>query len=141
MVIFLYRSDNVEITTEDVLYKIDKEFTIKYKPFSKFKNSGWLWDMCVELVKNEDLFNKLIFANDVLKIPPVEVFVSINNTITDLTDYDKKALGAFWGFIFKFVFEYRNQRSKCITTKPIRTATYFYDRPQEVVIRGDGFHA
>lgn len=131
----------MEITTAHVLEKIEAEFTIKYKPFSKFKNSGLLWDMCITLIKNQDLFNKLIFANDVLQIPPVEVFVSINNSITELTDYDKKALGAFWGFIFKSVFEYRNQRSKCITTKAVRTATYFYDRPHEVVIRGDGFYA
>ncbi|MEG1254909.1 hypothetical protein [Clostridium sp.] len=131
----------MEVTTQDILEKIDKEFTIKYKPFSKFKNSGQLWDMCINLVKNPDLLNKLIFANDILNIPPVEVFVSINNTISEITDYDKKALGAFWGFVFKFVFEYRNQRSKCITTKAIRTATYFYDRPNQIVVKGDGFYA
>jgi hypothetical protein len=126
------------ITTKDILDKIENEFSHAYKPFSKFKNSGELWNKCVEVIKDEDLMNKIIFANDILSVPPVEVFDRINSTISINSDFEKKALGSFWGFVFKFVFGYKNQRSKSITTNNIRTATYFYDKPEKInVIKGE----
>ncbi len=78
----------------------------------------------------------IIFCNDYLEMPPVKVFAIVNNK-TDLSDENKKSIGAFWGFVFKYVFGYKNQRSISVRGKSgnIKTATYFYDisSPVEVV--------
>lgn len=117
------------ITCKDIVSKINDDFGNKYKPFSKFKDSGEIWDECMKAVNDPKLMNHIIFCNDVLKIPPVKVFLAANETLTGgFSVYDKKCIGAFWGFVFKFVFMYQSQKdSNPINLKGIKTATYFYD--------------
>lgn len=119
----------MNFTSKQIENTIYTDFTHAYKPFSNFKNSGPLWDACIDYVNNSDLMNGMIFSNDILQIPPVKVFIAINKQFNNLSDYEKKALGAFWGFVFKFVFNYRNQRSVSIinNTNNIKSATYYYD--------------
>ena len=117
----------------EIIKEIDNNFEKKYKPFSKFKNSGVIWDECIKAVNDVKLMNHIIFCNDVLRIPPVKVFLAANTTLTgDFTDLEKKSIGAFWGFVFKFVFMYGSQASSPVNMKGVRTATYFYDNVNAV---------
>jgi len=125
----------MEIKSEDIITKVSADFAGVYKPFSNFPNSGLLWNECINTVQNAKLMNHIIFCNDVLQMPPVKVFLAANNNISIvLTDEEKKAVGAFWGFIFKFVFGYRNQKSISVRVNNLKSATYFFDAslPMEV---------
>ena len=56
--------------------------------------------------------------------------------ISQLTDEEKKSIGAFWGFVFKFVFGYKNQKSVSVRVADnnLKSATYFFDCPQEIEV-------
>ena len=124
----------MKVTSSEIINKINSDFSSVYKPFSNFPNSGVLWNECINTVKDAKLLNNIIFCNDVLQIPPVKVFLAANNISTVLTDDDKKSIGAFWGFVFKFVFGYRNQKSVSIRINSVKSATYFFDAPQTVEV-------
>ncbi|MBM7648411.1 hypothetical protein JOC78_001353 [Bacillus ectoiniformans] len=126
----------MKISTNSIIQKIDSDFTSIYKPFSKFPNSGHIWDSCIKAVQDEKLMSHIIFCNDVLQIPPVKVFLKATNTLDqEFTNFEKKAIGAFWGFIFKFVFNYRLQKDNVpIHSKGVKKAAYFYDVADSVEI-------
>ena len=122
----------------DIINKINSDFSNTYKPFSNFPNSGLLWNECINTILNPKLMINIIFCNDILQIPPVKVFLMANKNISDnLSDDDKKAIGAFWGFIFKFVFGYRNQKSISVRVRNVKSATYFFDCPQDVDVENE----
>ena len=127
----------MKITPAMIIDKINTEFGSTYRPFSNFVNSGDLWNECINAVNDVKLMNHIIFCNDTLKIPPVKVFLMANDSIVgDLTDTEKQFIGAFWGFVFKFVFHYRSQKDSVpINTKGIKKAAWFYDKeaPVEVI--------
>ena len=53
--------------------------------------------------------------------------------------YLKKAIGAFWGMVFKFVLGYRDQESVSISLNQrffVRTATCFQNPVQSVKLEG-----
>ena len=128
----------MKISTLNIINRIDYEFTNVYKPFSNFPHSGKVWNECIATVRDSKLMNNIIFSNDVLLAPPVKVFLMANGKLDDeLSDYEKKAIGAFWGFIFKFVFGYRNQRSISIRVNDVKSATYFFDNPQPIEIENE----
>lgn len=122
------------IKQQDILTRIDTDFTKTYKPFSNFKGSGAMWQACIDTVNNQELMNHMIFVNDKLELPPVKVFLAVNKQFQNLSPMDKKALGAFWGFVFKFVFEYKEQRSTIINCNGVKTATYFYGNSSAVKV-------
>lgn len=124
----------MEVTSSEIINKINSDFSSVYKPFSNFPNSGVLWNECINTVKDAKLLNNIIFCNDVLQIPPVKVFLAAKNISTVLTDDNKKSIGAFWGFVFKFVFGYRNQKSVSIRINSVKSATYFFDVPQDIEV-------
>ncbi|MDF2672422.1 MAG: hypothetical protein K0R09_687 [Clostridiales bacterium] len=117
------------IYPSSIIIRINSDFTSVYKPFSNFPGSGLLWSECINSINDVKLMNHIIFCNDVMHIPPVKVFLMANNNLNQqFTDFEKKAMGAFWGFIFKSVFSYRLQKDSVpINTKGVKKATYFYD--------------
>lgn len=126
----------MKLTSVDIINKINADFSGVYKPFSNFPNSGVLWDECIDTIKDAKLMNNIIFCNDILMIPPVKVFLAANQSINIvLPDEDKKAIGAFWGFVFKFVFNYKNQKSISVRINNVKSATYFFDAPQPVEVK------
>ena len=124
----------MKVTSSEIINKINSDFSSVYKPFSNFPNSGVLWNECINTIKDAKLLNNIIFCNDVLQIPPVKVFLAAKNISTVLTDDNKKSIGAFWGFVFKFVFGYRNQKSVSIRINSVKSATYFFDVPQDIEV-------
>jgi hypothetical protein len=127
----------MKLKSTAIINRINSDFSSAYRPFSKFPNSGALWEDCINTVKDSKLMNNIIFCNDVLQIPPVKVFIAAKNITMVLSNADKKAIGAFWGFVFKFVFKYKNQKSLAIKINSVKNATYFFDGPKNTeVIKG-----
>lgn len=124
------------MNTEYIINKINNEFTDVYRASSKFKDSGELWNECINTIKNPDRMNKIIFCNDVLQIPPTKVFLeTINNLNLNLTNQEKQYIGSFWGFVFKNIFGYRNQKEGVtINIKGVKKATYFYDKEKSIKV-------
>lgn len=125
----------MRISKADILQQIDDGFSSAYKPFTTFQNSGYLWDKCITAVSDIDLLRKIIFCNDILQAPPVQVFLKVSCLkTTDLTNYEKKATGAFWGYVFKVIFQYRDQQVTTINTNGVKKATYFLNPVSPVEI-------
>ena len=129
-------------STAEITQRIEEGFTQKYKAFSNFPQSGKVWDECLAAVQDAKLMNNLVFCNDVLQIPPVKVFLLANTNLGgQFTDDEKKSIGAFWGFVFKFVFGYKNQKSVSVRVADnnLKSATYFFDCPQEIEVVPEKF--
>lgn len=71
-----------------------------------------------EAVRDRELFSHIIFCNDLLRIPPIKTFLLYYEQdlirITGREDaalelFAKKAIGAFWGMVFKFALGYQDQ--------------------------------
>lgn len=128
------------ISSSAIIEKLDEEFGTVYKPFSGFPESGSLWNECIKTVKDATLMNHIIFNNDVMQIPPVKTFLKANKDVTGgFTNYQKKALGAFWGFIFKSVFLYNGQKDNVpVGVKDIKKAARFTEPQSDVVVGEPG---
>ncbi|MCL2188659.1 MAG: hypothetical protein FWC16_04850 [Defluviitaleaceae bacterium] len=116
------------------LEAIHTQFPKKYKAFGDFVDSGELWMLCIGAINDEKLMSHIIFCNDIHQIPPINTFLKARgaSTMRDLTELEKRSMGAFWGFVFKYVFGYRNQKSVAARVNTVKTASYFYD-VEEVV--------
>ena len=81
----------------------------------------------------------IVFCNDIHQIPPVNTFLKARgaNKMRDLSELEKRSIGAFWGFVFKYVFGYRNQKSVASRVNTVKTATYFFDVPTVVTISSE----
>lgn len=114
------------IESKNIVFKINSEFSNVYRAHSNFMNSGDLWYECINTVRNMETVSHIIFCNDILKTPPVKVFLLLyKDKFHNLTDTEKKALGAFWAFIFKEVFGYQEKKNVSISTCSVKTAAYY----------------
>ena len=128
----------MQLRPSDIKSEIYNRFSKTYKAFGNFVDSGELWDACIDVVSDGMLLGHIIFCNDIHQIPPVHTFLRVRRDIRrDLTELEKRSIGAFWGFVFKFVFGYRNQKSVTARVNTVRTATYFFDAPEEIEIITD----
>ena len=125
---------------ENIPAQVELHFSDNYRHFKEFQLSPEYrpyWDKCMEAVKDRELLSHIIFCNDLLHIPPVKTFllyyegdfVSITGREDAALDtFVKKAIGAFWGMVFKFALGYRDQESVSISLNQkffVRTSTYF----------------
>ena len=125
-----------KISTSHIISKIDLDFAKTYKAQSNFVNSGKLWDACIETVQDPILMNHIILCNDSMKIPPVKIFLTVNTDIKVVQSAEEKqAIGAFWGFVFKFVLDYKSQKEgNEINIKGVKEATRFYETVDTVSV-------
>ena len=103
--------------------QVELHFADHYHHFKEFQMSPAYrpyWDKCMEAVQNRELLSHIIFCNDLFHIPPVKTFLLYYEqdliSITGREDatlelFVKKAIGAFWGMVFKFVLGYQGQES------------------------------
>lgn len=129
----------MKISSSSIISKINSDFTSVYRPQSNFPSSGALWNECINTINDVRLMNNIIFCNDVMKIPPVKTFLMANKAvISPFSNEEKKAMGAFWGFVFKFVFGYTQQKDNVpINTKDVKKAAYFYDVADSIQVIED----
>lgn len=124
----------MEIQAQEIVRRLKTEFAAIYKPFAKFQDTQ-LWEECVKAVKNQDLMGHIIFNNNVMEIPPVVSFVKATAAIpTGLKDTEKQAIGAFWGFVFRKVFDADVEKMVSAgNVKGIRSAALFKSHNFKVV--------
>ena len=125
----------MQICSFEIRREIDDRFSKTYRAFGEFVDSGELWDACIAAVEDVTLLGHIIFCNDIHQIPPVHTFLRANRTIQrDLSETEKRSVGAFWGFVFKFIFGYQGQKSVTARVNTVKTASYFFDSPEEIQI-------
>ena len=127
----------LEVSTDKIKTEIYGNFSRIYKAFGDFVDSGEIWDLCIGAVSDAELVNNIVFCNDIHQIPPVNTFLKARDAskMRDLTEIEKRSIGAFWGFVFKHVFGYRNQKSVAARVNTVKTATYFYDVQEAIKVK------
>ena len=128
----------MKLSTTAIEKSLNNGFRSKYKAFVDVVDSEY-WNHCMSAVRDKTLLEHIVFCNDVLEIPPAHTFLRAKPIVGDLQDFAKRAIGAFWGYVFKFVFGYRNQKSVTARVNTVRTATYFFDRAEAVEIVDAGY--
>ncbi|MBE6664014.1 MAG: hypothetical protein E7602_05870 [Ruminococcaceae bacterium] len=106
-----------------------ESFTKTYKGTSWFLDSSYFKEFLKD-IKNNELIKNLIFCNDYLKFPPVVTYLKYRSDIynTKLEKREKLALGACFGFLFKFSgLGYVDSKSVWVGDKvtDIKNASYF----------------
>lgn len=133
--------NSVEYTPTELVKMLADGFGQTYKPFAKYRNEqSELWTKCISTISDNSVLEKIIFCNDIVRLPPVKVFLCLHPEITEskkLTAYDKKFLGGFFSYIFTVIFCYKLKKQVGINNPCIRTALYFYDRTDDIVIVPD----
>ena len=126
----------MKIRTDEIKTAIYKDFSRIYKAFGDFIDSGEIWDLCMSAIDDITLMNNIIFCNDIHQIPPVNTFLKAcgASNMRDLTELEKRSIGALWGYIFKYIFGYRNQKSVAARVNTVKTATYFFDSAERIEV-------
>ncbi len=126
----------MDFNTNEIIVKIYSNFKTDCKPFTKFFNSGELWDLCIKTVEDTELLNNMIFCNDIMEIPPVQVFLKSNPQIEEIKKgFDKKAVSAFWEYVFMNTLDYKlKQENNKIKLKGIKTATRYYNEVHDTKV-------
>ena len=133
----------------DVAQKVTESFADTYSHFKEFQHNPEyrkFWEKCVESTRNRDFLICVIFCNDVYAIPPVKTFLTYYrddfikltcNEKAKLDIYIKRAIGAFWGMVFKYVLGYSEQKSVSVSMNEyflVKTASVYSGKPNTVVI-------
>lgn len=139
------------LTTKSIAAQVEMQFSSHYRHFREFQESPDYrpyWDKCMEAVRDRELFSHIIFCNDLLRIPPIKTFLLYYEQdlirITGREDaalelFVKKAIGAFWGMVFKFALGYQDQESVSVSLNQrffVRTATYFKNPVEPIKLEG-----
>lgn len=108
-----------------------------YRATKGFKGTmSVVWDACMDCV--EHFLDKIIFANDILEIPPTKTFLELyvmmhpNEKNRKFERVEAQQIGAFWGFVFQNCLKYeRYKNSVQINTLGIKTASRFVKNHNE----------
>lgn len=123
-------------TTKGIIETIERDFAIEYKPFAKYQLEKLpLYVACIDFINNTDIMNKMIFANDYLEVPPVKTFLCYKKEVCKtLSDYDKKFLGAFWGFLFRCLGYEDSRKVSLGKNSLLKTGLFFRNNAENIVI-------
>ena len=101
-----------------------------------YKNTGdfkltmpKVWAACIYCTEN--FLDKIIFANDVLCIPPTKTFLEFYKIMhpsddTQFIGTQSQKIGAYWGFVFQFVLGYkRYEKAIPVNTLGVKKASRF----------------
>ena len=127
-------------TPKEIVARFDEGFLKMYSNFSSFyteEKNAPLKDLCILAASDTELLGHIVFCNDVFKIPPVKTFLEVRKEdlvkITGdenafLSDFQKRAIGAFWGFVFKGILGYKSSKNVTVSLNKmfrVSTASYF----------------
>ena len=121
----------MQISVKEIEQRLYAGFGNKYKAFGGFIDTEY-WNACLAAVRDTTLLSHIIFCNDVMQIPPTHTFLRACPIDAPLSEFEKRAIGAFWGYVFKFVFGYAHQKSVTACVNTVRTASTFSDPPEPV---------
>ena len=130
----------IPLSSKEILAQLETGFLKMYANFSPFyhdeKNSP-LKNLCLDAASDTELLSHIVFCNDVFKIPPVKTFLEVRkedlvkitgNENAFLSDFQKRAIGAFWGFVFKGILGYKSSKNVTVSLNKmfrVSTASYF----------------
>ena len=114
----------------------EKDFLRLYRGSEKFLTEGRkYYNAFLELLKDEILLEKIRFANDVHKIPPLKSYILYMRDFRGLDMFNEKikdakikqGLGACFGYLYKFIYGgYDSAQAWFDDEKTgIKTASYF----------------
>ena len=120
------------IDHRDIVAAINADFEKVYKGV---RMSGVIFGECMKAVNDVSLMKKIIEQNNT-GIPPVKTFLDSSSALTGgFSSYEKRCIGAFWGFVFKFIFKYRIQiKNTPINIKGIDTASLYKDPVDDITV-------
>lgn len=136
------------ITVDEIVQSTNEGFALSYPHFKAFQqDEAWFpyWKLCLQTLQDRDLLGHIIFCNDLFGIPPVKTFLCnyaeelkaiTGRPDAKLDDFAKKSIGAFWGYVFKTVFDYAGQKSVSVSLGKlfmVKTATC-YTQPQKKLV-------
>jgi hypothetical protein len=132
------------MTIQDITQRTTEGFAGYYTHFKEFQQGAEhrvYWDKCVEALTDRDFLVCAVFCNDVFAIPPVKTFLTrhredfirlTGDERAVLDTFVKRAIGAFWGMVFKFVLGYSEQKSVSVSMNDffqVKTASVYGGRP------------
>lgn len=126
------------MTINEIVEMIENEYGETCAEAEMFRESGEMWNYCMEVVKDHNKLNCIIFAND-MGIPPIKSFLEFytrdNGKIQGELDCDlKKGLLNFWNFVFRHCLDYRGKDENCkIKTCGIKMACRYTYGPKCLV--------
>ena len=120
------------IDHRDIVAAINADFEKVYKGV---RMSGVIFGECIKAVNNVSLMKNIIDQNN-KGTPPVKTFLDSSSALTGgFSSYEKRCIGAFWGFVFKFIFKYRTQiKNTPINIKGIDTASLYKDPVDDITV-------
>lgn len=141
------------MTSQEIARLVTEQFSDQnhYKQFREFQYGEQYkpyWELCMRALLDEGLLGHIIFCNDLHHIPPVKSFLLYyRKELREITGREdamlevfvKKAIGAFWGMVFKFGLGYQAQESVSISLNRefmVRTASCFMGREEESSLGG-----
>ncbi len=89
-----------------------QDFLDKYHGTEKFLTEGVVYyNLFLDLLQNDDILEKIKFANDVLQIPPIKTFIHYhrdylkNNVFNEkMSSAIKQGFGACFGYLYRFMY-------------------------------------
>ena len=136
----------MDVTANDIVCRVTEGFSACYTNFKEFQHGEAYrayWDKCIESTANRDFMVCVIFCNDTFAIPPVKTFLThyredfvalTGDEQARLDTFTKRAIGAFWGMVFKFVLGYATQKSVSVSMNEyfmVKTASV-YSNPAQI---------
>lgn len=113
----------------------EQDFLKTYRGTESFvTNEGKYYKLFLELLQNDELLDKIKFANDVLGIPPIKTFIIYEREYLKMDVFNekmspiaKRGLGACFGYLYKFIYGgYESEPTWFNDDKTgIKTASYF----------------
>lgn len=111
---------------------IIEDFILTYKGTTNFCDTEYFKAFYGSL-DDKELYAHIIFNNDILEIPPILTFVKYRQSMGDelfnkpMSKTDKRCLGACFGYLFKFIMNYKEPVSVWVGEKKteIKNASYF----------------
>lgn len=125
---------------EKIVSEIREDFARTYPAVSDLTDT-LLFEHCMEIIGNVSYLRILVEGND-HGIPPAGIFLGLyagsGFGAEELTDRDKRCVGALMAFLFKDVLGYKGQQDNVPVKEPspIRTAA-LYDEKEEFEIYKD----
>lgn len=133
--------NSVQYKPSELISMLEEGFAEIYRPFANYQRQQHpLWQKCIETISQHSILDKIIFCNDVVHLPPVKLFICLHPEVAGdkkLCACDKKFVGCFWSYLFTTIFCYRFKKQVGIKNPCIKTALYFFDRPDNIIIVPD----
>jgi hypothetical protein len=102
-----------------------EKFNEKYYRFQAITQTD-LWEKILDIVGNQELLGHFIFANDILKIPPVKTFLMYSRLEgEEFTNPIKQSIGAAFGCLFQDFLGYSEKSSVSCVVANVKRAALF----------------